>query len=340
MDPVTQGVLGAAFAQISSDKKKLAKSALIGALAGMAPDLDILIRSADDPLLYLEFHRQFTHSLLFIPFGGLIVSLFLYPLLAKRWGLSFRLTLLWCILGVATHGLLDGCTSYGTQLLWPLTNQRFAWDTMSIIDPLFTLPLLGLVIWAAAKKRKVLVYVALMWGAVYLTLGFVQHERAMKIGTELAQYRDGEVVRIQAKPSFGNIVVWKVITETDKGFYVDAVKPFLPVLSASGQQEIWAGDYSDKLDIARDLPWLDRDSQQARDIERFRWFSDDYIALDRNDPMRVVDVRYSMLPQQITPLWGIELEQGAAVGQHVDYYMERGDSRAAFPELWRMIVSQ
>lgn len=340
MDPVTQGVLGAACAQASSDKKKLAKSALIGALAGMAPDLDILIRSDSDSLLYLEFHRQFTHSLLFIPLGGLIVSLFLYPLLAKRWGLSYQLTLLWCIIGVATHGLLDGCTSYGTQLLWPLTNQRFAWDTISIIDPLLTLPMLVLVVWAALKKHKALVYTALLWGAVYMTLGFVQHERAMSIGNELAQFRDGKVLRVQAKPSFGNLVVWKVITETDSGFYVDAVKPWLPVLSASGQQEIWAGDYIDKLDIERDLPWLDRDSQQARDIERFRWFSNGYIALDKNNPLRVVDVRHSMLPHQITPLWGIELEKNAPATQHANYYVERNDSGTAAAELWGMIVAQ
>jgi inner membrane protein len=340
MDPVTQGVLGAACTQLSSEKKMLAKSALIGALAGMAPDLDILIRSAEDPLLYLEFHRQFTHSLLFIPFGGLIVSLLLYPLLARRWGLSFRRTWLWCTIGVATHGLLDGCTSYGTQLLWPVTNQRFAWDTISIIDPLFTLPMLALVILAALRKRKAFVYAALAWGAFYMTLGFVQHQRAMQIGEELAQLRDGEVMRIEVKPGFANLVVWKVITETDRGFYIDAVKPRLPLLSTSGRQEVWAGDYTDKLDISRDLPWLDSDSQQARDIERFRWFSDGYIALDRDNPLRVVDVRYSLLPQQIKPLWGIELTPDATPEQHADYYMERGDSRAAVRELWEMIVPQ
>ncbi|MEZ5538213.1 MAG: metal-dependent hydrolase [Thiolinea sp.] len=337
MDPVTQGVLGAACTQLSSEKKMLAKSAVIGALAGMAPDLDILIRSADDPLLYLEFHRQFTHSLLFIPFGGLIMSLLLYPLLAKRWGLSFLRTWLWCSIGVGTHGLLDGCTSYGTQLLWPLTNQRFAWDIISIIDPLFTVPMLALVVWAALRKRKAFVYAAVVWGAVYLSLGFLQHERAMQMGEQLAQFRDGEVIRIQAKPSFGNLVVWKVMTETENGFYVDAVKPWLPVLSESGQQEIWAGDYTDKLDITRDLPWLDGNSQQARDIERFRWFSDGYIALDQTDPLRVVDVRYSLLPQQIKPLWGIALQPDAPEGQHVDYYMERGDSRSALRILWGMI---
>ena len=40
----------------------------IGFLSGLAPDLDIFIRSESDPLLFLEFHRQFTHSLIFIPF--------------------------------------------------------------------------------------------------------------------------------------------------------------------------------------------------------------------------------------------------------------------------------
>jgi len=36
---------------------------MLGFLSGMAPDLDILIRSSTDPLLSLEYHRQFTHFL-------------------------------------------------------------------------------------------------------------------------------------------------------------------------------------------------------------------------------------------------------------------------------------
>ena len=43
-------------------------------------------------------------------------------------------------MGYATHGLLDSCTSYGTQLFWPFSDVRVAWDTMSIVDPLFTVP--------------------------------------------------------------------------------------------------------------------------------------------------------------------------------------------------------
>ena len=70
MDPISQGAIGALAAQASVRHKNLAKVTLVGCLAGLAPDLDVLIQSRGDPILFLEYHRQFTHSLLFIPFGS------------------------------------------------------------------------------------------------------------------------------------------------------------------------------------------------------------------------------------------------------------------------------
>ena len=331
MDPITQGAFGAVFAQLQGRKKDIAKAGVIGALAGMAPDLDILIRSMNDPLLALEYHRHFTHSLLFIPFGGLIVSLVLYPLLGRRWGLSFLQTLLWCVMGYATHALLDACTSYGTQLLWPLTNTRFSWDIISVIDPLVTVPILVLTILAARRKARVYVILAVAWLVLYFGSAAYLHERALAEGAKLAESRGLNVVRLEAKPSFANIAVWKIITETNDTFYVDAIKPFgdTPI--------VWEGQSSKKLDIDRDLPWLDKTSQQAKDIERFRWFSMDYIALDKDNPNRVVDIRYSLLPQEIQPLWGIDLSPDAKPDDHIVYYNDRGDSRSAVMRLWQMI---
>ena len=75
MDPVSQGALGAIFAQTISNKKKILIGSILGCIAGLAPDLDIFIRSSSDPLLKLEYHRQFTHSLVFIPIGALVLSL-------------------------------------------------------------------------------------------------------------------------------------------------------------------------------------------------------------------------------------------------------------------------
>ena len=118
MDPLSQACLGASLSQSSTnDKSKLISALLIGGVSGMAPDLDVFIRSVDDPLLFLEYHRQFTHSLFFVPFGALLCTLLFYPFFQKR--LSFKLIYLFSFLGFATHGFLDACTSYGTQLYWP-----------------------------------------------------------------------------------------------------------------------------------------------------------------------------------------------------------------------------
>lgn len=331
MDPVSQATVGALLTQTRSTARHLGKAAVIGALAGMAPDLDVLIRSDEDPLLFLEFHRQFTHSLLFIPFGGLLCALVFYPLLGRRWQLGFLQTWLWSSIGYATHGFLDGCTSYGTQLLWPLTDQRFAWDAISIVDPLFTLPLLALVILAARRNMKRYVFIGIAWGALYLSLGYIQQERAIAIGQQLAQQRGHAPLTLEAKPSFANLVVWKVIYATDTHYYVDAVRPGLR------KPRIWEGDSIPRLDLARDLPWLNPDSQQARDIERFRWFSMGFIALDPDDPLYVIDVRYSLLPNQIKSLWGIRLSRDATGDQHVAFVNSRGDSRNAFGTLMNMI---
>lgn len=332
MDPVSQGVLGAVVTQGANRRSdNLKKSAWIGAIAAMAPDLDVLIRSASDPLLAIEFHRHFTHSLLFIPIGGLLCSLILHPLLGKRWQLNYRETLSWCLIGYATHGLLDGCTSYGTQLLWPLSNQRFAWDTISVVDPLFTLPLLILVYSAVRRRSKRFAYCGLAWILFYLSCGYIQHERAQALGWQVAAQRGHAVKKLEVKPSFANLAVWKLVYETDDRFYVDALKPGIT------EPVIWPGDSIEKLDVKRHLSWLDPDSQQARDVERFAWFSDGYVAPDPRNNNQIVDIRYSLLPDQISPLWGIRLSPDSEDEQHAEYYAQRGNGLEAIAVIIGMI---
>lgn len=313
MDPVTQGVLGASLSQsFSRNKKQTAIAGLFGLLSGLAPDLDVFIRSSSDPLLFLEYHRHFTHSLAFIPFGGLLCGTVMYLLLGKRWGVSFLLTCLYCTLGYATHAVLDACTSYGTQLFWPFSNIRIAWNSMSIIDPIYTVPIIVGVLMAAIKKQPSIARIVFAWALIYPCIGVFQHNRAIEAGLTLAHARGHEPIRINAKPSLGNIFLWKVIYETHKYYYVDAVR----VLSDTKK---YPGEKIEKLDIARDFYWLDSDSQQAKDIERFRWFSNGYIAQDPNNPNRIVDVRYSFVPNEVEALWGILLSPQADVDEHVVY---------------------
>jgi len=330
MDPLTQGVLGAAFPQATSAPRHAASAGLLGFLAGMAADLDVLIQSSSDPLLFLEYHRQFTHSLVFIPVGGMICAVLLHGLIGRRRSLSFRQTWLFCTLGYATHALLDACTTYGTMLFWPFSDTRIAWNTISIIDPLFTIPLLVAVLLAARRRKPVYARVALCWALCYMALGLWQRNEAVDMGNALAAQRGHSPLRLEAKPSFANILVWKIVYETDDRFYVDAVRAGLA-------PRVFKGASVQKLDVDRDIPWLERGSQQARDIERFRWFSNGYIARDPVYANRVIDIRYSMIPNEVAPLWSIELRPEAGRGEHAAYLVHRDTGGGRFTRMWNML---
>jgi inner membrane protein len=328
MDPVSQAVLGASAAQSGADARQMRVAAAVGILGGMAPDLDVLIRSPADPLLFLEYHRHFTHALLFIPVGSLLVAVLCHALFARRY-LDFRKTWFYAALGYATHGVLDACTTYGTQLLWPFSDARIAWNLVSVIDPLFTLPVLALVLLSVLRRSRRAAVIALAWSIVYPLLGLVQRERAEAVGLEQALARGHAPVRLEAKPSFANILLWKVVYETEDRFHVDTVR-------AGFSPRFYAGESVPVLDVAAHFPWLSPDSQQARDIERFRWFSNGYIALHPRDPLQVIDMRYSMVPNEIEPLWTIRLDPRAGREAHVEYLASRdagGDRLQRFREM-------
>jgi inner membrane protein len=315
MDPISQACFGASLSQsFARDKTKQISALLIGALAGMAPDLDVLISSPDDPLLFLEYHRQFTHSLIFIPVGALLCTLIFYPIAKKK--LSFAQIYLFSFLGYATHGMLDACTSYGTQLYWPFSDERVAWSTVSIVDPLFTLPIAILILLAAFRNNIRLARTAFVYAVIFLSLGVVQNYRAEKAVYALAQQRGHQPERVLFKPSFANRHVWKIIYEHDSHYYVDAV-------NLLWDTEYISGTSIQKLDIKRDFPELPTNSQQAKDIERFRWFSDDFLAVNPQNTDIIMDVRYSFIPNRINLMWGIHVDkENLAEGKldtHVKY---------------------
>ncbi len=331
MDPLTQATIGAVLPQSIARKSNAVIAGIFGFLSGMAPDLDVLIRSTKDPLLFLEYHRQFTHSLIFIPIGGLMCAIFLHWLIGKRRHLSFKESVLFCTLGYATHGVLDACTSYGTMLFWPFSDERVSWNTISIIDPFFTLPILSLLILAGVKKKSYYSQIALVWAFVYMYLGMTQRDTAVEMAKDIAQKRGHEIVGIEAKPSFANILVWKTIYETPKRFYVDAVR-------TGPSPRIFLGTSLPKLNLTRDFPWLDTAGQQAIDIGRFTWFSDGYVAKHPIFSNRVIDIRYSMIPNEITALWSIKVSPTASKNEHVEFLTDRDKVPDRFKRLLKMLL--
>ena len=338
MDPITQGALGAVLPQSirakwsQNHKYHAALAGFLGMVGGMAADLDVLISSDTDPLLFLTFHRQFTHSLIFIPFGGLIVALSMHWALGRRWQLKFFQTVLLCSLGYATHALLDAATSYGTMLLWPFIETRYSWNIISIVDPLFTLPLLLSVAMAAVRSNPNIARIGLAWALIYLCAGFIQHQGARQTAINLAVSRGHVALRFEIKPSFGNILVWKSVYQAEGRFFIDAMRVGIA-------PQVYEGTSISKLNPVRDFPWLLPHSQQARDIGRFDHFSDGFSALDPEDSNRIIDVRYSFIPNEVSALFSIELVPSEDLTKHVRYSTERKQAHKKLSQLWSMIFN-
>jgi hypothetical protein len=68
------------------------------------------------------------------------------------------------------HLFLDLLNAYGTKLFWPLSNQRFAWDILMIIDPVILLVFgLGLGTYIFTRQEEILFSIFLIL-ALYILL--------------------------------------------------------------------------------------------------------------------------------------------------------------------------
>lgn len=324
MDLLTQGLLGAATALSAARKEQARCAAATGFAAALLADADVLIGSAHDPLLNVEFHRHFTHALIFIPVGALIAALLLWPLLRKR--LAFKRIYVFALLGYATAGLLDACTSYGTQLLWPFSDARIAWSIIAIVDPVFSLALLAALVLGYRYRKTAAARIGLALAGAYLLLGLWQHRNAMQATVDLAAQRGHAVQRALVKPTLGNLLLWRSVYQSGDRFYVDAVR------IGPGGKRVYPGVSLREFDPARDLPQLEADSVLSNDIRRFFRLADGYVVRDPGRERVLSDIRYSMLPNGVSPLWGLDLDV-ASPSRHARFEVYR-DRPANFRELF------
>ena len=323
MDPLTQGVLGAAAAQSligwrrgeqvvcrRSIVSKAALLALVGAIAGMAADLDVLIQSASDPTLAWRFHRHFTHSLLFIPIGGTLVALPFLGWSRRRADWPLILAASW--IGYATHGPLDALTSYGTLLFWPLTDQRVALDWMPIVDPVYTLTLLVGVGIAVGRGSLRGVRLALLLSLLYFGWGAWQHHRA-SVGQLRLAARRGEVpLRARVLPAPGPLLYWRSIYETDGRARIDGIA--LPWLPVTAEARFLPGGVL-PLVTEEQLPAALRTHPDlGPQLATFHWFADGWWGVPSSTegtPITCIvlgDLRYAATVEETVPLWGVTVD--------------------------------
>ena len=305
MDPFSQGFLGSLASQLATKKefgrKKIFAASFCGLVGGILPDADIFIKSNVDTLMTIEYHRHFTHSLAFIPIGGLIAAVLCYIFVKKFF--NFKHIYLFTTLGYATHGLLDGATSYGTRLLWPFTDDRISWSIISIVDPLFTLPLIAMVMVAIIYSSPKIAKAFCLYIFFYLSLGYLQNQRTEEQMFKLAEKRNHKIDHFELKPTIGNNFLWRSTYRSGNKLYADAFR-----ISWSGKTEIYEGESAEAVNFVKDFEFLPKDSLLYNDISRFNFFSNDLVIRHHNYPNFLIDGRYSIEAAGTKPMWGIEVD--------------------------------
>ncbi len=301
MDSITQGILGAAASQAIMGRRLPRGAGLIGAVGGVIPDLDILIRSSTDPTVSWIFHRHFTHSLIFIPIGGLIAAL---PfLLLKPFRAHKRAVILAAMIGYATHAPLDMFTSYGTLLFWPFSNHRVSLDWIGIVDPIYSITLLIGVILTARTGRLNPVRMALLVSSLYLCFGGWQHYRATELQRQLTALRGHEIEHSRIMPAPGWLLYWRSLYIAGGRLYSDGIK--VPWLSSTLVLE---GESADATTFG-DLPAGAQANPEAqRQFEILHWFADGLLAPIDGEANSIGDMRITAAVETLTPLWGLTFD--------------------------------
>lgn len=339
MDSLTQAVLGAALQGAVLGRIQGRRSLLYGAALGTLPDLDVLIRYAD-PVSQMTYHRGFSHSLFVLTALAAVLAWLVSAVARRRWpDKGYRLTRLflafWLVL--VTHPILDAFTVYGTQLFWPLSLTPQSWAAVFIIDPVYTLPLLGAVLYAAFKgmagKAVAVLGVALAFSTAYLGYGLVGRMAAEQ-RFALALDQQGVVVtHVRAVPIAFNSLVWRVLAKTPDGQYYEGIS------SAFDQEPPEMQRQSLNLEAAQVLRGMPLH-------ERLRWFTDDWLRYDRvGDALVVTDLRMG-IPGNYTFRFQMASRDGAGRWNAVTPTLWLGDgvgsmlNGADLALIWRRIVQQ
>lgn len=121
-----------------------------------------------------------------------------------------------------THPLLDCHTTWGTQLLWPLP-YKLAWNSIFVVDPLYTLPFLLLLLIAmfynrASKKREILNRAGIVISSIYLLWSLGAKYYTQNIFQENLRNQQITYSRLTTAPTPFNTFLWSATAETDSTY--------------------------------------------------------------------------------------------------------------------------
>lgn len=219
MDTLTHALSGALLARATApahpgpDDLPLRARVLAGTAAAAFPDVDFVL-GALSPVVYLETHRGVTHSLLLLPAWAWLLAVVAAAVARDRrgWGPWFGV----CALALGAHIAGDLLTGFGTMVLAPVSNHRFALGTTFIIDLWFTgIIVAGLAASLAWRRTRLPAVAASIALAGYVGLQAAYKAEAERFGAAHAAARGAVGATVQAHPRPVSPANWSVFVLHD-----------------------------------------------------------------------------------------------------------------------------
>lgn len=324
MDSISQAALGATIGGAVLGTRLGRKALLGGALLGTLPDLDSFI-DYGDAVTNFTAHRGFSHSvLLLLPLALLLAWL------AQRWrpAIGYGRWALFCGLVLVTHPLLDAFTTYGTQLFWPFAGP-VGLNSIFIIDPLYTLPLLiacCVALWRPGRARPLLL--GLAFSTVYLGWSLLgQALMTQRVMPTLAAYELTTAPRLVQPMPFSTLL-WRVTVmgpeqrlELVTGFLDDGAPPQVQV-------------YPRQLELVESAAELPAG-------QRLLWFTDGFLRFEVIDGvLTATDLRLG-IPGNYPFTFALGVRDDDRWNPLRSYLLPRpGISSEAWQRLWLRILGQ
>lgn len=330
MDSLTQIVLGAAVGNAVLGKKTGNKALLYGAIAGTIPDLDVISGLFTDTITAVEWHRGFSHSIFFCLLMSPILG-FSINKIEKKLDLGWKPWAKLVFLGLFTHPILDGFTTWGTQLFWPL-DYSIAFNSIFVIDPLYTLPFLGLTFLSmlykkTSRKRKRFNNLGLILSSCYL-LASVGIKFVVTHKFEAALQQQNIVYsQISTRPSALNTILWNANVETNNSYLIGDYSFF-------DSQPITFKEYPKKREKSINM-------LKYENVQRLINISEGwYILVEKNKKWYFNDLRFGLLSKENGDpvfVFSYELEKinGKIIATEVT--KDNRDAKFLLSNLWQRI---
>ncbi len=257
MDNLTHSLTGLMLARAGLAKFSGRGTAIL-VVASNIPDIDV-VSWVGGPVAALEYHRWYTHTLLFSPLMAALAVL-LVRLIGRKpipWWPAFGLSMI----GVLSHLAFDWTNSYGIRLLMPFNREWLRLDLNNVIDA-WILAILLLAVAAPFLSKLVsseiggksgtgkgMAIFALVFIVIFDFGRYLAHERALS-SLQSRLYRDTAAVRTAAFPLALNPLRWAGYVE-GQDFLSQIDVNLLREFDPNGGETYYKPERSPAIDAAR-----------------------------------------------------------------------------------------